>query len=216
MKKAILYTPLLLVITLGFTYCNEAERKTEDTSKEVGTLETSTAGRQGSMAKYGGFESQIEYGKHLVLIAGCHDCHTPKMMTEQGPEPDMEQALSGHPANMPPPNVNRAEMERKGLAVTDNLTAWVGPWGISYAANLTSDSTGIGAWKEENFIRSLREGKHKGLATGRTLLPPMPWQMYQHMTDDEVKAIFAYLKSTKPIKNVVPQAAPPVAARPKQ
>ncbi|MBF9255792.1 c-type cytochrome [Pontibacter sp. 172403-2] len=162
--------------------------------------------------QYGEFKTQEALGEHLVIIAGCHDCHTPKKMTPNGPEPDFSMALSGHPAKMPPPDVDRAEMERKGVAATQTLTAWVGPWGISYAANLTSDETGIGNWQEENFITAIRHGKYKGIESWRTLLPPMPWQSIGKMTDQELKAIFAYLKSTKPIKNVVPAAQPPLAA----
>lgn len=162
---------------------------------------------------YGGFESQVKYGEHLVLIAGCNDCHTPKKMTSTGPEPDFSLALSGHPAKMPPPDVDRKAMESKGLAVTNDLTAWVGPWGISYAANITSDSTGIGTWSEAQFILCLRQGKWKGIAGNRELLPPMPWNTsFKFFTDDEIKAVFAYLKSTKPIHNVEPGAEVPVSA----
>jgi len=110
-------------------------------------------------AQFGGFESQVKFGEHLVTIMGCNDCHTPKKMGPNGPEPDMSLMLSGHPAKMPAPDVNRKETESKGLAVTNDLTSWVGPWGISYAANLTSDATGIGNWQESNFITALREGK---------------------------------------------------------
>jgi len=131
-------------------------------------------------------------------------------MTLHGPDLDSALLLSGHPALMPPPDVNRKEMEMKGFSVTSTLTAWVGPWGISYAGNLTSDATGIGNWTESSFIIALRQGKYKGIESGRSLLPPMPWAMYKNMSDDELKAIFAFLKSTKPIKNVVPQAQPPV------
>jgi hypothetical protein len=113
---------------------------------------------------------------------------------------------------MPPPDVNRKEMETKGLSVTNTLTSWVGPWGISYAANLTSDATGIGNWTESAFITALRKGKYEGIESGRSLLPPMPSAMYTSMSDDELKAIFAFLKSTKPINNVVPLAQPPVLA----
>jgi len=162
--------------------------------------------------KYGGFQNQVQWGEHLVLITGYHDCHSPKKMTDKGMEIDFSKALSGHPAGMPAPDVDRKAMESKGMVVTQSLTAWVGPWGVSYAANLTSDSTGIGAWKESNFFTAIRKGKFKGLESGRDLLPPMPWQMYKNMTDDELRAIFAYLKSTKPIKNVVPQPQPPVSA----
>jgi len=161
---------------------------------------------------YNGFGSQTKWGEHLVTIGGCNDCHSPKKMTDHGPEIDSSLLLSGHPAKMPPPDVNRKEMESKGLSVTNTLTAWVGPWGISFAGNITSDSTGIGNWKEEQFIYALKYGKYKGLATSRALLPPMPWEMYKHMTDDEMKDIFAYLKTTTPINNIVPPPVPPVSA----
>lgn len=157
-------------------------------------------------------QEKIKLGEHLVLTSACHDCHTPKKMTAKGQEFDFSRALSGHPANEPAPDVNRKEVEQKGLIVTNTLTAWVGPWGVSYAANLTSDATGIGNWTEKQFFTAIREGKFKGLEKSRTLLPPMPWDMYKNMTDEELSAIFAYLKSTKPIKNVVPAPQPPETA----
>lgn len=160
---------------------------------------------------YAGFESQVKWGEHLVTIAACHDCHTPKKMTAHGPDLDSAYLLAGHMGTPPAPDVNRKEMQDKHLGVTGDLTSWVGPWGISYTANLTSDSTGVGNWTEQQFMTALREGKFKGMSNGRSLLPPMPWQMYRHMTDDELKAIFAYLKTTKPIRNVVPPPVPPVA-----
>jgi hypothetical protein len=161
---------------------------------------------------YGGYETQVQWGQHLVTICGCNDCHSPKKMGPMGPEIDSSRLLSGHPADLPPVDLDRKMIESKFAAATDLMTAWVGPWGISYTANLTSDETGIGTWQESNFITAIREGKLKGLPNTRPLLPPMPWDMYRHMTDDELKAIFAYLKSTKPIKNVVPQPTPPVLA----
>ena len=90
-----------------------------------------------------------------------------------------------------------------------NLTAFVGPWGLSYAANLTPDDTGIGAWTFENFLTAIRKGKYKGLEGSRDLLPPMPWQMYRNMTDDDLKAVFTYLKSLPPISNIVPAPKSP-------
>jgi len=161
---------------------------------------------------YGGFESQEKWGEHLVTICGCHDCHSPKMMSDHGPIPNPDQLLSGHHDAAPDPDIDRKEIESKGLVVTNDLTVWVGPWGVSYAANLTSDATGTGNWQESNFIYAIRNGKFKGLESGRPLLPPMPWDVYKHMTDDELKAIFAYLKTTKPINNVVPNPLPPVLA----
>jgi hypothetical protein len=133
-------------------------------------------------------------------------------MGPNGPVPDMSLMLSGHPSQMPPPAIDQKTAESKGLIVTQDLTAWAGPWGISFAANITSDSTGIGNWKEEQFLKVFREGKFMGLDGTRPILPPMPWDVYANMTDDELKAVFAYLKTTKPIHNVVPQAIPPVTA----
>jgi hypothetical protein len=161
---------------------------------------------------YGGFETQEKWGEHLVLICGCHDCHTPKKMTDKGPVDDMDRALSGFPAGNPLPDIDRKAIESKGYVVTSDLTVWVGPWGVSYTANLTSDPTGTGNWQEEHFMTAIRHGKLKGLESGRDLLPPMPWPMYKNMTDDELKAIFAYLKTTKPINNTVPPPMPPVNA----
>ncbi|HMS64612.1 MAG TPA: cytochrome c [Ignavibacteria bacterium] len=159
---------------------------------------------------FGGYESQVKWGEHLVTVGGCNDCHTPKKMTPQGPIPDNSIMLSGHPAGMPAPDVDRKEIESKGLIVTQTLTAWVGPWGVSYAANLTPDATGIGNWQESNFLIALRQGKYKGIPAARPLMPPMPWEMYKEMTDDEIKAVFAYLKSLKPVNNLVPDYQPPV------
>lgn len=158
---------------------------------------------------FNGFESQEKWGEHLVTVGACHDCHSSKKMTPMGPEIDSSLLLAGHIEGSAEPVINKKEAQDKGLVVTTDLTTWIGPWGTSYTANLTSDATGIGNWKEEQFILALREGKYKGLAASRNLLPPMPWQMYKNLTDDEIKAIFAYLKSTHPIKNIVPPPLPP-------
>lgn len=190
-------------LLICFSNC-QLKVKTEQTD------ETNTEKK--TAAEFGNFESQIKYGEHLVTILDCNVCHTPKKMTERGPVPDMSLLLSGRPAEMPLIDVDRAEMESKGLVVARDLTEWIGPWGVSFAANLTPDETGIGNWTEEQFFLALREGKYKGLAASRTLLPPMPWESFSFMTDSEVKAIFAYLMSIKPIHNIVPPALPPTSA----
>lgn len=195
--KKLAISALLLggVITLSLMNCSPAAEKKSEPIAEA------------KKETFGGFATAELYGEHLVTICGCNDCHTPKKMTDHGPEPDSSLWLSGHPASMPAPAVDRADMAKRGLAVTDMLTAWVGPWGTTYAPNITGDETGIGAWSEQQFITCIREGKLKGLS--RPLLPPMPWQFYKAMTDQELKAIFAYLKSTKPIKNIAPAYEPP-------
>ncbi len=196
MKKLSLVIATIISVIFIFSNCSENKANAEDPMNDS-TVATNA---------YGGYESQVQYGEHIVAIAGCNDCHTPKKMGAQGPEIDYTLSLSGHSGQMPVPDVDRKEMEGKGLAVTNDLTAWVGPWGISYAANITSDSTGIGNWKEDQFLLCIRQGKSKGLSDNRQLLPPMPWrELNASMTDNELKAIFAYLKTTKAIHNVVPQ-----------
>jgi hypothetical protein len=199
MNKRVVLTVLISMSILLFR-CNTSTDKTADDSPPPATATTAN----------GGFESQVKWGEHLVTTSGCQDCHSPKKMTPMGPDIDSSVMLAGYMGGSPEKDVNRKDMQAKGLGVTRDLTAWIGPWGVSYAANLTSDSTGIGNWKEEQFMRALREGKYKGLADSRTLLPPMPWQMYRNFTDDEIKAIFAFLKTTKPVRNVVPSPLPPV------
>ncbi len=150
----------------------------------------------------------IARGNYLVNIIGCHDCHTPKIMTERGPVPDTLNIMAGHVEGDLSALVNKEALSDWAL-FNGSLTAAVGPWGISYSANLTSDASGIGSWTEEQFIMAMREGKYKGIQNSRDLLPPMPWQNFAHMKDEDLKAIFAYLKSTKPVRNVVPPAVSP-------
>lgn len=159
----------------------------------------------------GGFASQEEWGKHLVTISGCSDCHTPKKMTAHGPVDDEALLFSGAQSTISTPEITPAQAS-KGVAATYDETTWIGPWGKSFAANITSDSTGIGAWKESQFINCLRKGLFKGLDGARPIMPPMPWQDYSKMSDDEIKAIFVYLKSTKPVHNIVAEYQPPVNA----
>ncbi len=130
-------------------------------------------------------------------------------MGPQGPELIAGLMLSGYPADRPLPKVAKEALKSGWVLLVEDLTAAAGPWGVSFAANLTSDQTGIGNWPEENFKRALKQGKYKGLEGSRTLLPPMPWVNFINISDDDVSAIFAYLKSTNPVKNVVPFAIAP-------
>lgn len=151
----------------------------------------------------------VARGKHLVESMGCNDCHTPWRMGPNGPEPDMSRELQGHPGDrqLPPPP---APVGPWTNAFTDDMTAWAGPWGISYARNLTPHKeNGLGEWTEQQFLDTLRTGRRQG--RGREILPPMPWPAYGKATDEDLKAIFAYLKSLPPSANKVPE---PVIAPP--
>lgn len=153
-------------------------------------------------------KEMIERGKYLVTAGGCHDCHSPKVFGPQGPKIDETKILSGHPAEMQLAEFDPAILgPGKYILFTQDVTAAIGPWGASFAANLTPDNeTGIGTWQPEMFINALRTGKHLG--AGRSILPPMPWEMVGKLTDEDLKAIFAYLKSIPPIKNKVPDPKP--------
>ena len=130
-------------------------------------------------------------------------------MGPNGPGPDFTRALSGHPASAvvpPPPEPSGPWI----VAVAASNTAWAGPWGVSFTANLTPDrETGIGTWTEQNFIATIRNARHMG--AGRPLLPPMPVMVYANFTDDDLGAIFAYLQTVPAISNQVPPPRPPAA-----
>jgi mono/diheme cytochrome c family protein len=145
-------------------------------------------------------------GKYLVGLGGCNDCHTPFKLTEKGPIADMSRLLSGHPQNtkLPPPELKAGPWS----VATAGSTAWAGPWGISYAANLTPDTdTGLGIWTQDMFLKAMRTGRHMGAS--RAILPPMPWQGLAALTDDDLKAIYAYLQTIPPIRNPVPTPVSP-------
>lgn len=154
-------------------------------------------------------QSPVERGKYLVTAMGCNDCHTPWTMGAAGPEPDMSRMLSGHPAGVTLPAAPAAP-EAWPTAVSATMTAWSGPWGTSFTANLTPDlETGLGRWTAEEFIAALRTGRHQG--RGRQILPPMPYQMIRQLTDSDLRAVFAYLQSIPAVANKVPEPLPPQA-----
>jgi len=156
---------------------------------------------------------QIARGQYLVTIGGCNDCHTPWIMQPNGkPGPDMSRSLSGHPQQFPIAEPNQFKSDRWGYAGAATNTAFSGPWGVSFAANLTPDvETGTGIWTFDIFKNTIRNGRHWGVA--RPLLPPMPWFNYREMTDDDLAAVFAYTRTLTPIRNQVQQPLPPAAQK---
>lgn len=178
-----------LCLTAGAISCN-TENKTRKEEKQTATK-----------------EQKIERGRYLVAVIGCGDCHTPKMMTDKGPVPDMERFLSGYDARMPLGEYDTALANSgKWAILKGDLTAAAGPWGVTFAANLTPDPTGLGDWNYETFRRAIKEGKYKGLANSRPLLPPMPTPSLAQLEEQDVEAIYEYLRTVKPINNLVPQA----------
>lgn len=156
-------------------------------------------------------QQQVARGKYLVTIGGCHDCHTPWVMQANGqPGPDMSRALSGHPQQFPITEGVQFKSDRWGYAGAATNTAFSGPWGVSFAANLTPDQlTGTGIWTFDMFKKTIRTGRHWGVA--RPILPPMPWFNYREMTDEDLEAVYMYTRTLKPINNEVPLPIPPAA-----
>jgi mono/diheme cytochrome c family protein len=153
-------------------------------------------------------QKQIQHGGYLVTIAGCHDCHTPLKVSPKGPEPDMTRMLSGHPEGLKMPPAPKLAEGPWGWAGSLTMTAFTGPWGVSYSANLTPDKeTGLGAWTEAQFLQMVRSARHLG--QGRAILPPMPIQNLQKASEADLKAIFAYLQSIPAIRNKVPAPLEP-------
>lgn len=148
----------------------------------------------------------VARGKYLVTFGGCNDCHTPLKLTSAGPVPDLARMLSGHPHDpkLPSPDLKPGPW----FAATAGMTAWAGPWGITYAANLTPDAnTGLGIWTEDMFVKAMRTGRHMG--AGREILPPMPWRNLGALNDEDLKAIYAYLRTIPAIANQVPRSVSP-------
>lgn len=194
MKHLYLLFFVALCFTISLSSCSNSTKNTTENKLEVTTATQ---------------EDIIVRGKYLVETMGCHDCHSPKKMGPNGPEIIPELMLSGYPSDRPIVKFSDP-MIKEGFAMFyPDLTAGAGPWGVSFAGNLTPDPTGIGTWSEEQFKKALTEGKFKGLEGARMLLPPMPWFNLTELKDEDVSAIFAYLKSIKPVKNVVPAPVPP-------
>ncbi|MFN7950698.1 MAG: diheme cytochrome c-553 [bacterium] len=150
----------------------------------------------------------VARGAYLAKIMACNDCHTPWKMGAAGPEPDMSRMLSGHPQDLAMPAAPAVGAGPWGWAGAATNTAFAGPWGVSFTANLTPDAeTGLGKWTAETFIQAIRSGRHEG--QGRPILPPMPYPQYRNASDDDLRALFAFLRSIPPVRNRVPQPIDP-------
>ena len=165
---------------------------------------------QSNAQRKAGMMMLVERGKALVQFGGCNDCHSPKVMTPEGPAVDTTKPLSGSPSSMSIPELpqNVLGPGKWGAVTSNDMTVWAGPWGVSFTANLTPDkNTGMGNWTEAMFIKAMRTGKHMG--EGRMILPPMPWEGVRTLKDDDLKAIFAYLRTLRPVNNPVHDPIPP-------
>lgn len=189
-RRSLTIPVLILALTLASTMAVRAGAS------------TAAAGAAGDDA------GRVARGQYLVRFGLCHDCHTPHKPGPNGVEPDMTRALSGHPSNLAmPPAPTLAPGPWVWIGAGTN-TAFAGPWGVSFTANLTPDEeTGLGKWTEEMFITALRTGRHEG--KGRPILPPMPYSYVSSLTDDDLTAVFAYLQSLPPVRNKVPSPIDP-------
>ena len=167
-----------------------------------------TPAQSGSAAATASGSGPATRGEYLVTVLGCHDCHTPLKAGPEGPVRDMERMLSGHPQSLDMPSAPALPEGPWQVVSSATGTAWSGPWGVSFTANLTPDpDTGLGKWSWENFRDTIRTGRHLG--RGRAILPPMPIPMYRHLTDQDLRAVFDYLQSIPPVSNRVPEPVPP-------
>ena len=157
-------------------------------------------------------QDSVKRGEYLVMIMGCHDCHSPKIFTQTGEMMyDTTRLLSGHPAGSPDPTLGKkgSTAPQEGLVLGADLTSYIGPWGHSYSANLTPDVTGLGEWSFDMFKKAFTEGKYNGLDNGRPIMPPMPWQNFRYINNEDIHMIWTFLRSLKPISNTVPAYTPP-------
>ena len=188
-----------LLLLFGLTFAATAPmRAGQAASPAAGPLVRRSLGADGAL---------VTRGEYLVRTGLCHDCHTPHKIGPKGPEPDLTRALSGHPSDIviaEPPVLKGPWI----LGAIGTMTAWGGPWGVSFTANLTPDEeTGLGNWTEEMFFRALRTGRHEG--HGRPILPPMPYQYIGSLSDEDLRSVFAYLQSIPAVRNRVPKPVDP-------
>jgi mono/diheme cytochrome c family protein len=126
-------------------------------------------------------------GEYLVELLGCGACHTDGALIG---EPDMTRSLAG-----------------SGIGI-----AWSNPLGdkypgVVYPANITPDiETGIGRWSDVEISNAIRAGLGRH---GGTRIEVMPWQAYNKISDDDIEAITAYLRSIEPVAHRVPAAVAP-------
>ena len=139
--------------------------------------------------------ASVDRGNYLVSITGCHDCHSPKT---QGMTPDPARLLSGRPSTTKMPSKADGEIH-----ASLDFTAFYGPWGQTVATNLTPDkATGLPGrgYNEKTFIEAMRTGKKPN---GTAMQPPMPVEVYQNLSDDDLRSIWMFLQTLKPVNNAV-------------
>jgi hypothetical protein len=117
------------------------------------------------------------YGQYLTRIAGCAHCHTPM---DEKMRPIAARAFAGG-----------TEFRFPGGAVTR-------------AANLTPHASGLAAWSGADFVQRFRTAatQARAVAPGE-FNTPMPWQSYSGMTDEDLSAIYAYLRTVPAVDHVV-------------
>ena len=127
--------------------------------------------------------NRVKYGEYLVTAGHCDACHTP---TDEKGDPLPGMYLGGGA-----PLVGNWEGGKKIVRVN--------------ALNLTPDSSGISYFDELMFIDVIRNGGFRP----RPLSNIMPWAFFRNLTDDDLKAIFAYLTTLKPVCHHVDNTEPP-------
>ena len=128
-------------------------------------------------------EQKIARGKQISYTSACHDCHSPGGLYGA---PDTMRMLSG------------------------SELGWEGPWGVTFPRNLTPDmETGIGSWTEDQIVTAIRTGIRPD---NTPILPPMPWPMYSHLSDEDAHALAAFLKSIPAVNHKSPDRIAPGTA----
>ncbi len=124
---------------------------------------------------------RVEYGKYLTIAASCADCHTP---------------LDGQGTPLP------------GMDFAGGMDFQMPTGGTVYSANITPhETTGIGSWTEEMFVARFKQFQDSTKLINTNLVSPgefnteMPWRYYSNMSEEELGAIFAYLRTLEPVEH---------------
>ena len=186
--RSLTVLPLIVLASFGLAACaaDEAYNPLEEyVELEAATVLDAPAATPGRYAPE--YADQVKRGEYLIELLGCGACHT-------------DGALIGEPESL------------RSLAGSRTGIAWSNPLGdarpgVVFPSNITPDvDTGIGGWSDGQIANAIRFGAGRHGAGG---IRVMPWPGYAQITNDDVTAMVAYLRSIEPVRHRVPDNVEP-------
>ena len=163
-----------LLMILGVAGCQKSEPPAQPAATPPAAQQPAAQPAVAAVQKIPDSTDPLAHGRYLVeTIAGCGNCHTP---------------------HLPDGSLDESKAFSGAFVIED-------PGFKAYARNITPDmETGIGSWTDDQVVNAIRNGQRPD---GTFLGPPMSFAWYKRMSDTDVRAIVAYIRTVKPIRNEV-------------